>query len=82
MTNDDVNHHLDGAFAPTNPAHQNTVAALFTSRGAHDLLPMMQLTDADRAANAARWDREHDAPPVPVIDGVDECWGDHDGCCR
>lgn len=45
---------LDGATRPIDPASQAKVAALFVANGHADLLPMMQLTDADRAANHAR----------------------------
>lgn len=49
---DDV---LRNAHAPLDPVLADAAARFITRHDCADLLPMMQLTDADRAANHARW---------------------------
>lgn len=73
---------LDGATRPIDPATQTKVAALLVANGHADLLPMMQLTDADLAANRDRWAAFVEAAPsAPVVDDDEDDWACPNGCC-
>lgn len=63
MTVPDADDVLRNAHSPIDPVLANAAARFITRHDCADLLPMMQLTDADLAANRDRWAAFVEAAP-------------------